>query len=52
MAVFLLGWLLLPGIHGEATLWPGMLVVLVATPVLHRSFNLLGYALGWKDVPY
>ena len=52
MAVFLLGWLLLPGIHGEAMLWPGMLLVLVATPVLHRSFNLLGYALGWKDVPY
>ncbi len=52
MAVFLLGVLLLPGLHGDATLWPGMLVVLVATPVLHRSFNLLGYALGWKDVPY
>jgi CDP-diglyceride synthetase len=29
-----------------------MLVVLVATPVLHRSFNMLGYAIGWKDVPY
>jgi len=22
------------------------------TPVLHRSFNLIGYAIGWKDVPY
>ena len=52
MMVFVLGWLLLPGLHGEADLLAPMLVLLVATPVLHRSFNMLGYAIGWKDVPY
>lgn len=29
-----------------------MLVIIVITPILHRSFNLIGYAIGWKDVPY
>ncbi len=52
MMVFLLGWLLLPGIHGSADLMAPIFVMLVATPVLHRSFNMLGYAIGWKDVPY
>ena len=23
---------------------------IVITPVLHRSFNLIGYKIGWKDV--
>ena len=52
MMVFLLGWILLPGLHGSTDLLTPMAVVLVATPVLHRSFNMLGYAIGWKDVPY
>lgn len=52
VAVFSLGMLVLPGIHGDSELLAGMLVVLVATPILHRTFNLLGYAIGWKDVPY
>ena len=30
----------------------GMAIILILTPVLHRGFNLIGYALGWKDVPY
>jgi len=29
-----------------------MLALIVITPILHRSFNLIGYAIGWKDVPY
>ena len=29
-----------------------MLMIIVITPILHRSFNLIGYAIGWKDVPY
>ena len=29
-----------------------MLIIIVITPILHRSFNLIGYAIGWKDVPY
>jgi len=29
-----------------------MVVLVIITPVLHRSFNLIGYGLGWKDVPY
>ena len=52
MMVFLLGWLLLPGLHGSSDVLVPMVVVLVATPVLHRSFNMFGYAIGWKDVPY
>lgn len=52
MMVFLLGWLLLPGIHGSSDVLAPIAVMLVATPVLHRSFNMLGYAIGWKDVPY
>ncbi|MGB2353250.1 MAG: CDP-archaeol synthase [Candidatus Poseidoniaceae archaeon] len=29
-----------------------MAIIIVITPILHRSFNLIGYAIGWKDVPY
>ena len=29
-----------------------MLIMIIVTPVLHRSFNLIGYYIGWKDVPY
>ena len=29
-----------------------MLILIIITPILHRSFNLIGYAIGWKDVPY
>ncbi|RJU84155.1 MAG: CDP-archaeol synthase, partial [Candidatus Poseidoniales archaeon] len=29
-----------------------MLIMIVITPILHRSFNLIGYYIGWKDVPY
>ena len=29
-----------------------MLALVAFTPVLHRSFNVLGYKMGWKDVPY
>jgi CDP-2,3-bis-(O-geranylgeranyl)-sn-glycerol synthase len=29
-----------------------MLLLVVITPILHRSFNLIGYSIGWKDVPY
>ena len=28
------------------------MLVLCSPPVLHRSFNLIGYKIGWKDVPY
>ena len=29
-----------------------MLIMIIITPILHRSFNLIGYYIGWKDVPY
>jgi len=29
-----------------------MLIIVVITPILHRSFNIIGYKIGWKDVPY
>jgi len=30
----------------------GMLILLVFTPIIHRSFNILGHKLGLKSVPY
>jgi len=29
-----------------------MLIIIVITPILHRTFNLIGYKIGWKEVPY
>ena len=29
-----------------------MIIMIIITPILHRSFNLIGYYIGWKDVPY
>ena len=29
-----------------------MLIIIVITPILHRVFNIIGYKIGWKDVPY
>ena len=29
-----------------------MIIMIIFTPILHRSFNLIGYYIGWKDVPY
>ena len=29
-----------------------ILVLLILTPIIHRLFNILGYKIGWKDVPY
>ena len=29
-----------------------MIILILITPILHRSFNLIGYKIGWKDVPY
>ena len=47
------GLLLLPGsVHSDAALIPAMIGMLVLTPLIHRLFNLMGYKLGWKDVPY
>jgi CDP-diglyceride synthetase len=51
--VFLAGQLLLgTSILAASELRLSMLALIVFTPVLHRSFNLIGYKLGWKDVPY
>jgi len=51
--VFLWGQLFLGGSLLASTdlIYP-MLAIIVITPVLHRGFNLIGYAIGWKDVPY
>ena len=47
------GLLLLPSsVHSDTTLIPAMIGMLVLTPLIHRLFNLIGYKLGWKDVPY
>jgi len=31
---------------------PAILALLILTPIIHRSFNILGYKLGLKSVPY
>jgi len=38
--------------HSAEGVWIGMLGLLILTPIIHRAFNILGYKLGWKDVPY
>jgi len=51
--LFILGQLLLgTALLSSSALLPAMVVLIIATPILHRSFNLIGYAIGWKDVPY
>ena len=51
--VFLWGQLFLgASLLSSSELLIPMLLLVVITPVLHRSFNLIGYAIGWKDVPY
>ena len=50
---FLFGQLFLaPSVIGSSELWLGMVILLILTPIIHRSFNVLGYKLGLKSVPY
>ena len=51
--VFLWGQLFLGNsLLSQSELIVPMLIMIVITPILHRSFNLIGYYIGWKDVPY
>lgn len=51
--VFLWGQLFLENsLLSDTELILPMVVIVVITPILHRSFNLIGYYIGWKDVPY
>ena len=51
--VYLLGQLFLgPSVLASEELRLPMLALVAITPILHRSFNLIGYKIGWKDVPY
>ena len=53
ISVFIFGLILFPGtLHSNSQIIPAMIGIVVITPILHRSFNLIGYKLGWKDVPY
>ena len=53
ISVFFAGLLLLgPSWLADEALRLPMIALVLITPVLHRSFNLIGYAIGWKDVPY
>ena len=38
--------------HGRVAFILPMLATLIATPIVHRLFNLAGYRLGLKSVPY
>jgi CDP-2,3-bis-(O-geranylgeranyl)-sn-glycerol synthase len=31
---------------------PVLIGILIITPLLHRAFNLIGYAIGVKEVPW
>ena len=53
VSIFLFSFLLFDGqiltheqLHGE------IIVLLVLTPIIHRLFNILGFRLGLKSVPY
>ena len=51
--VFLFGQLFLgDSLLSQSALIIPMLIMIIITPLLHRSFNLIGYYIGWKDVPY
>ena len=51
--VFLAGQLFLgKSILADPELRLPMLALSLFTPVLHRTFNVFGYKIGWKDVPY
>ena len=51
--VFLWGQLFLgSSLLASSELLLPMAIIVGITPILHRSFNLIGYAIGWKDVPY
>ena len=51
--VFLCGQLFLgTSVLAAEELRAPMVALILITPVLHRSFNLIGYKIGWKDVPY
>ncbi len=52
-SAFLFGQVFLsPSLVGSSELLLGMAILLVVTPILHRSFNIIGYRLGLKSVPY
>ena len=50
---FLFGQLFLdPLLIGSSELTMGMMILLLATPLIHRAFNIIGFRLGLKSVPY
>jgi len=53
ISTFIFGLILLrKSILGSFELLTGMATLLLITPILHRSFNIIGYKLGLKSVPY
>jgi len=32
--------------------WPGIITILIITPLLHRAVNIIGFKIKLKDVPY
>jgi CDP-2,3-bis-(O-geranylgeranyl)-sn-glycerol synthase len=53
LSTFMFGQIILdPSIVGSSELLMGMGILLFITPILHRAFNMLGYRLGLKSVPY
>ena len=52
-STFIFGQLLLgPSIVASSELYLGMAILLLITPIIHRSFNIIGFRLGLKSVPY
>ena len=61
---FIIGALVLTGLFGGGWLnhwlfggwishgWVPLITLIIATPILHRSVNILGYRLGVKQVPW
>jgi CDP-2,3-bis-(O-geranylgeranyl)-sn-glycerol synthase len=49
-SLFFPGWIYANFIQGDH--WVSLLAVLIITPLLHRSVNIIGYKLGLKKVPW
>ncbi len=50
LAVFSWGWFAEMFIHNWR--WIGLIAVLVLTPILHKTANVIGYKIGVKQVPW
>ncbi len=49
-AVIFPSWVMFHYVLGEAVF--GLILIIVITPILHRTVNIIGYKIGKKEVPW